>query len=81
MSTKERIKKFILEELIYDKQLSDVEDTDSLLESGLIDSLNIAELIIYLEKKFLIQISDLDMIPENFENIEAITSFVEKKAM
>jgi acyl carrier protein len=46
MSTKESIKKFILEELISDKQLSDVENTDSLLESGLIDSINIAELII-----------------------------------
>ena len=56
-----------------------VEDGDSLLMAGLIDSLKMEELIAFLEKEFGIEIDEDEMLPDNFDSIEAIVSFLEEK--
>jgi len=52
---------------------------DDLIESGVIDSLGILKLLEFLESKFSINISDEELIPENFESIESIESFISRK--
>ena len=54
-------------------------DNDSLLESGLIDSLGIFKLVSLLEKEFSIKISDDELLPDNFETASAIAKFVVHK--
>lgn len=50
-----------------------------LLESGIIDSLGVLDLVGFLEEAFDVKIDDDDLIPENFGNIECIVAFVQKK--
>jgi acyl carrier protein len=50
-----------------------------LLESGIIDSLGVLEVVGFLETTFNLKIEDGELIPENFGNIRRIVSFVEKK--
>lgn len=50
-----------------------------LLQSGLIDSLGMVDLVAYLEESFSIEVDDDDMVPENFETVAAISAFVERK--
>jgi len=52
-------------------------DTDALLESGVLDSLGVLELVAYLEKEFEISIADEQLVLENFQTIERIAAFVE----
>ena len=52
---------------------------DSLLDSGLLDSIGIFELVSFLEDTFGIKIEDESIIPEHFETIALIASFVDKK--
>ena len=54
-------------------------DFDSLLESGLIDSLGILEVVDFIETKFKILLSDDEVISENFETIVAISFFIQGK--
>lgn len=55
-------------------------DADSrLLEGGLIDSLGILELMAFLGETYGIEVSDEDFLPENFETIGSLASFVERK--
>ncbi len=61
------------------RRVGDLGDEDSLLESGLIDSLGILELVEYLEKTFGIALVDGDLSPENFDSIAALTRFVGTK--
>jgi len=49
------------------------------LESGLLDSLGILDLVAFLEKEFSIIISDEDLSPENFQSLDSVTEFVCKK--
>ena len=56
--------------------MDEVSDSDSLLESGIIDSMSMVDLIAHLEKTYDIQVAEDDMTPENFDSIEAIASYV-----
>ena len=52
---------------------------ESLVESGIVDSTGILEIIEYLEATFGIEISDSETIPENLGSITSIVTFVERK--
>lgn len=54
----------------------DVAVTDSLLDSGLIDSVGIFELVSFLEERFGVQIPDEEIVPEHFETIENLNALV-----
>jgi acyl carrier protein len=73
------IGEFIRDELVRDKTIENFGGGDNLIESGIIDSLGILRLLEYLESKFSINISDEELIPENFESIEAIELFISRK--
>jgi acyl carrier protein len=49
------------------------------LDSGLIDSVGIYELVTMLEKEFSITIPDEDVVPGNFESVARIVAFVDQK--
>jgi len=54
-------------------------DAVPLLESGIIDSLGVLDLVGFLEQTFDMKINDDDLTPENFGNIERMVAFVQRK--
>lgn len=54
-------------------------DSDSLLDSGVIDSLGILDLATYLESELKVQLGDDEMLPENFDSVDSITTFLARK--
>ena len=52
-----------------------ISDNDSLLESGIVDSLGILDIVAFLEETFSIQLSDEDMVADHFETVRSIASF------
>lgn len=72
------IRTFVFEQYPLCKQ-RELQDTDSLIESGIVDSMGILELVAFIESEFDIQVEDIDLTPENFESIEAIATFVTAK--
>jgi acyl carrier protein len=54
-------------------------DSDNLLTKGVIDSLRMLDLISFLEEKYRLKIDEDELMPENFESVEAITRFVEQR--
>jgi len=77
MDNQEIIREFIQTEIIRRKNAFVHSNSVSLIETGIIDSLSIQILIAYLEKKFSIRITDDQIVPENFETIEAINKLVQ----
>jgi acyl carrier protein len=49
------------------------------LDSGIVDSLGILDLVAFLESELSLTISDDELLPENFRSIEGISRFVEHK--
>jgi acyl carrier protein len=54
-------------------------DQDNLLSKGVIDSLKMLDLISYLEQHFGVNIDEDEMMPDNFESVDALVSFVQEK--
>ena len=52
---------------------------DSLLDSGLVDSTGIFELVGFLEDNFGVKIEDEEIVPEHFETSAMVAAFVERK--
>jgi acyl carrier protein len=53
--------------------------TDKLLESGILDSLGVLDLVAFLEQEFHVVVSDEELLPENFQTIETLIAFVQSK--
>jgi acyl carrier protein len=56
-----------------------LDDSSALLESGVIDSLGVLDLVAFIEAEFKVTVDDEDLTPENFQNIGRITAFIQKK--
>lgn len=54
-------------------------DDESLFLSGRLDSLAMLSLVILVEERFGIPVSDVDVLPENFETILRLSEFIERK--
>jgi len=80
MPLKEKIRQFIVSELVGNGQGTELNDSVLLIDSGIIDSLGIMALIGYLEEKFSIEIAGEDLIPENFASVATINDFVLQKS-
>ena len=68
---------FLRKKLI--KKTDIVENSDSLLEKGIIDSVIIQEVIDFIEEKYGIAVDEDDMMPENFDSLIAIENYVHEK--
>jgi acyl carrier protein len=54
-------------------------DDESLVDSGLVDSTGVLELIVFLEEEFGIEIGDEEVVSENLGSIARAAAFVERK--
>jgi acyl carrier protein len=74
-----RIRSFILKNFPMARKQSSFGDDSSLLKSGIIDSMGVQDLLIFLEEEFKITIYDEDLQPGNFETIATTAAFVQSK--
>jgi acyl carrier protein len=74
------IRTFVIERLAPAVGLSSLGDEDDLIDSGVVDSLGIFQLIAFLEERFGIKIGDEEITPENFGTVAAIDRLVSSRS-
>ncbi len=79
MNQKETIKYFVLHNYFFSDDLSVVQDDQSFLESGIIDSIGVMEIVMFIEGEFSINVLDEEIAPENLDSINKIDAFVTAK--
>ena len=72
------IRTFIIENFLFEENPSLKEGT-SFLESGIIDSTGILELVSFLEEKFGISVADEELVPENLDSIANVVAYLGRK--
>jgi acyl carrier protein len=70
------IKDYISRELVQDPKLLPLTDDASLMESGILDSLSLLRLVVFLEERFGITVGDADLLPDNFASVNAICAYL-----
>ena len=79
-SIKEVLRKFVKENFLASAGLDTFGDDDSFMEKGIIDSTGILELLEFVEEFFNITVEDEEIIPDNLDSLNKLTSFVKRKA-
>lgn len=79
MNVSQALEQFIIQELMVAGKDVSLSPDESLIESGIVDSLGILRLVAFIEENFSVVVDDLDVVPENFETINAMRSLVEGK--
>jgi len=79
MATEKKLRDYILENFLFTDDQSALNNEDSFLEKGIIDSTGILEVIYFLEDEFSIKINDEEMLPENLDSVNNIVNFVTQK--
>ncbi len=72
------IKSFVVNNFLYGQDAS-LPDDQSFLESGIIDSTGVLELVAFLEQQFGIAVGDRELLPENLDSLQNASRFVERK--
>jgi len=79
MDVETAIERFVVDEIMLGDSNTKIDPNESLINSGVLDSLALLRLIAFLEEQMGVTIDDSEVIPENFETINEIKSFIEKK--
>jgi acyl carrier protein len=74
------INEYISQELVPDAGLLPLANETPLLESGILDSLGLLRLVVFLEQRFAITIGDADLLPENFATVNTICAYLRARA-
>ena len=77
-SSTEIIQTFIRERFLYDRPEIALTPDLPLIEQRLIDSLQLMQLVQFLQERFGIEIDIMDLVIENFSSIDTMAAFVQK---
>lgn len=75
-TTRAAIRTFIVDNFLFGDTSRPLADETSLIETDLVDSTGILELVAYLEDHFGFTIADAEIVPANLDSIARISAFV-----
>ena len=70
---------YILDELLVSDHRTKIDPDESLINSGVIDSLSLLRLIAFIEERFDVRIEDVEVVPDNFETISVMEGLIAGK--
>lgn len=77
MNDTQTITKFLVEEFLPDVPAESLAADYDLLSGGVIDSLGLLRVIAWLEDRFDVVVDDIEIAPENFRTVTAMSAFVQ----
>ena len=75
----QEIKEFVVSNFLFGQNGTSLTDDQSFLESGIIDSTGVLELVAFLEQQYKITVGDRELLPENLDSIQNVSRFVSRK--
>lgn len=79
MEIKQTIKEYIINSFLMGDKSKSLNDDDSFLEQGIIDSTGILELVDFVQDKFSIKIEDDELVPKNLDSLSCLEAFIKTK--
>jgi acyl carrier protein len=76
---RQQIRSYIMGNYLFTADDSELQDADSLMLRGIIDSTGAMEMILFLEETFEITVAEEEMVPENLDSVDKIVDFMDRK--
>ena len=72
------VRDFVVSNFLFGEPGS-LQDDASFLDSGIIDSTGMLEMIMFLENTWAVKVEPEEMIPENLDSINRVAQFLKRK--
>lgn len=79
MAVDQEVRAFIVSSFLFGQNESDLGNDSSFLESGLIDSTGVLELVSFLETTYGVTVEDDELVPDNLDSVNRVVAFVNRK--
>jgi acyl carrier protein len=76
---KSAMRGFITDTFLPSADLESFTDTDSFMETGIVDSTGVLELLEFIEETFGIMVEDEEVVPANLDSLEKLAVFIQRK--
>jgi acyl carrier protein len=73
------VRSYIAENILFSGGSYSYSDEASFLDEGIVDSMNVLEIVTYVEKQFGIKVEDSDIVPNNFDSVSRIVAYIGRK--
>jgi acyl carrier protein len=80
MEIEDKIRHFIVKNLYYTED-NTIAEEDSFLETGVIDSMGVMELVTFVQSEFGVEAAQQEIVVENFDSIRKLANFVRRKLL
>ena len=74
-----QIRTYIAQNILFSGDKYPYPDEASFLDEGIVDSMNVLELVTYVENQFGIKVDTPDIVPANFDSVSKLAAFVHTK--
>jgi len=75
----ENLERFVLDNVPGARKRKSIDPDEDLLARGTLDSLTLMEMVAFIERQYGIEVSDEELVSDNFRSLGRIREFVEVK--
>jgi acyl carrier protein len=74
-----QVREFVKMSFLFDGSNDELDDTDSFMGAGIVDATGVLELVLFVEETWGLTVDNADLLPENFDSVEALAGYVERR--
>lgn len=78
-SIQSEVRNFVADNFLFGEDPESLQNDDSFLETGIIDSTGVLELVAFIEDQYSVEVDDDELVPENLDSIDRLINFIESK--
>jgi acyl carrier protein len=78
---RETLRSFVLGNFMFGAAADALDEDASLLDSGVVDSTGVMELVSFLEDRFGVTVEDSELTPENLDSINRLCAYLARKGV
>lgn len=79
MSVETEIREYLSQYLLFSDDAFEYDDDESFLENGIVDSVAVMELALFVEEKYNIVVDDHEITPDNFDSVNKLARYVRSR--
>ena len=80
MTVEDQIRQYVADNFLFSDDGDQLSNDASFLEEGIIDSTGVLELVMFVEETFSITVEDEEIVPENFDSVGQLATYVHRKS-
>ena len=74
-----QVRQFVVDSFLFGQNGHTLNDDDSFLDLGIVDSTGVLELVGFLETQFQVSVANNELIPDNLDSVSKVATFVSAK--